>query len=83
MVSESQKASLMLGATATLGAYAQSTGIVAGAVNSLGLSKLGISTQITNIAIGLIFVGAGFYFDGEWGDYLIAFGTGYALSSVL
>jgi hypothetical protein len=78
MINESQKAAFLLGATATVGAWIESKGFGSGLLSSFGLSG-----QMTDIAIGLAIAGAGFYLDGEWGDYLIAFGTGYVLASVL
>ncbi len=77
MVNESQKAALLLGATATIGAYVQSKGYGSAITKYIPFGNL------ADLALGVILAGAGIYFDGEWGDYLIAFGTGYALSSVL
>ena len=78
MVNEAQTSALLLSATAVVGAYAQSKGI-----GSALTSKIGISGQMADILVGLVIAGLGFYFDGQWGDYAIAFGTGYALSSIL
>ena len=78
MVNEAQTSALLLGATAVVGAYAQSKGI-----GSVLTSKVGLSGEIADILLGLVIAGLGFYFDGQWGDYAIAFGTGYALSSIL
>jgi len=78
MVNEAQTSALLLGATATVGAYAQSKGL-----GSSLISKVGLSGQLADVVIGLVIAGLGFYFDGQWGDYAIAFGTGYTLSALL
>jgi hypothetical protein len=78
MVNEAQTSTLLLGATATIGAYAQSKGI-----GSSITSKIGLSGQMTDVVIGLAIAGLGLYFDGQWGDYAIAFGVGYSLGAVL
>jgi len=78
MVNEAQTSAFLLGATATIGAYAQSKGL-----GSVITSKIGITGQIADIVIGGVIAGLGLYFDGQWGDYAIAFGTGYLLGAVL
>jgi len=77
-MNEAQISALLLGATAVVGAYAQSKGL-----GSTITSKFGLTGQLSDIILGLVIAGLGIYFDGQWGDYAIAFGTGYALSSVL
>jgi len=78
MVNEAQTSALLLGATATIGAWAESKG-----VGSAITKYLPVSGQIADILIGVVIAGLGFYFDGQWGDYAIAFGTGYLLGAVL
>ncbi len=77
MVNESQKAALLLGTTATIGAYVQSKGY------GSSIAKYIPAGTFADFVLGLALVAAGIYFDGEFGDYAIAFGTGYALSSIL
>jgi hypothetical protein len=78
MVNEAQTSAFLLGGTAIVGAYAQNTGI-----GSSIIGKIGLTGQIADIVIGGLIAGLGLYFDGQWGDYAIAFGTGYLLSAVL
>ena len=77
-MNEAQISALLLGATAVVGAYAQSKGL-----GSTITSKFGLTGQLSDVILGLAIAGLGIYFDGQWGDYAIAFGTGYALSSIL
>jgi len=78
MVNEAQISSAVLAGVATIGAYAESKGI-----GNVLTSKLPVSGQMADFGLGLVIALLGFYFDGQWGDYAIAFGIGYALSAVL
>jgi hypothetical protein len=78
MVNEAQTSAFLLGATATVGAFAESKG-----VGSILTKYLPVSGQIADVIIGGVIAGLGLYFDGQWGDYAIAFGTGYLLGAVL
>jgi len=75
---EAQIQSVVLGAIAVAGAYVESKGI-----GTTLTSKLGLTGQMADIVLGLVIAGLGFYFDGQWGDYAIAFGTGYTLGAIL